>query len=159
MGIEQRYHSLDDFLASTMSHVDGTLDDGWGLSFPVKGHELEAMILFADISAFSMRTLDMSPAATLVYVQNFSAWITGEALHGRPGIVDKYIGDAVMVVYSTAFGSEDPFLDAVRAAAAMSKNDVHSYCPHIGIAPGASSSATREHRCGTTSRSSGLQSH
>lgn len=136
MGIEQRYHSLEDLLASTMSHVDGTLDDGWGLSFPVKGHELDATILFADISGFSTRTLDMSPAATLVYVQNFFAWITGEALDGRPGIVDKYIGDEVMVVYSTAFGSEDPFLDAVRAAAAMSKNDAHSYCPHIGIASG-----------------------
>jgi class 3 adenylate cyclase len=136
MGIEQRYHSLEDFLASVMSHVDGTLDDGWGLPFPVKGQELDATILFADISGFSTRTLGMSPAATLVYVQNFFAWITGEALHGRPGIVDKYVGDEVMVVYSTAFGSKDPFLDAVRAAAAMSKHDAHAYCPHIGIASG-----------------------
>jgi hypothetical protein len=76
------------------------------------------------------------PAATLVYVQNFFAWITAEALHGRPGIVDKYIGDEVMVVFSNEFGSEEPFLDAVRAAAAMSKNDAHAFCPHIGIASG-----------------------
>ncbi|HEX3309401.1 MAG TPA: hypothetical protein VHS32_24375 [Streptosporangiaceae bacterium] len=78
----------------------------------------------------------MSPAATLVYVQNFFAWITAEALHGRPGIVDKYIGDEVMVVFSDEFGSEEPFLDAVRAAAAISENDAHAYCPHIGIASG-----------------------
>lgn len=73
-------------------------------------------MLFADITGFSTRTLDLSPAATLVYVQNFFAWITAEALSGRPGIVDKYIGDEVMVVFSTEFGSENPFVDAARAA-------------------------------------------
>lgn len=37
MGLEQQYHSLEDFLASTMSHIDGVLDDGWGLSVPGQG--------------------------------------------------------------------------------------------------------------------------
>lgn len=109
---------------------------GGGYPFPVKGREIEATVLFADISGFSTRTLNMSPAATLVFVQNFFAWITAEALHGRPGLVDKYIGDEVMVVFSKEFGSEEPLIDAVRAAAAMSKNDFHAYCPHIGIASG-----------------------
>lgn len=136
MPIELQFHSLEDFLASTSSHVDGVVDDGWGFGFPVKGREIEATVLFADISGFSTRTLEMSPAATLVYVQNFFAWVTAEALHGRPGIVDKYIGDEVMVVFSKEFGSKDPFVDAVQAAAAMSRNDVHAYCPHIGIASG-----------------------
>lgn len=136
MSIARRYHSLEDFLASKMSSVDGVLDDGWGADFPVKGREINATVLFADITGFSTRTLDMSPAATLVYVQNFFAWITAEALHGRPGIVDKYIGDEVMVVFSDEFGSDDPFVDAVQAAAAMSKHDAHAYCPHMGIASG-----------------------
>jgi len=131
-----QFHSLEDFLASTLSHVDGVLDDGWGSGFPVKGREIEATVLFTDISGFSTRTLAMSPAATLIYVQNFFAWITAEALRGRPGIVDKYIGDEVMVVFSDEFGSEDPFADAVQAAAAMSRHDVHAYGPHIGIASG-----------------------
>lgn len=133
---DHQYHSLDDFLASTMSHIDGVLDDGFGFGFPVKGREIDAVVLFADISGFSTRTLDMSPTETLVYVQNFFAWITAEALHGRPGIVDKYIGDEIMVVFSTEFGSADPFADAVQAAAAMIRRDVHSYHPHIGIASG-----------------------
>lgn len=136
MALDQQFHSLEDFLASTMSHVDGVLDDGWGAPFPVKGREIEATILFADITAFSTRTLDLTPAATLVYVQNFFAWITAEALRGRPGIVDKYIGDEVMVIFSEEFGSEDPFADAVQAAAAMSRHDVLAYQPHMGIASG-----------------------
>lgn len=134
--MKPQFHSLEDFLASTMSHVDGVLDDGWGAGFPVKGREIEATVLFADITGFSTRTLAMGPAATLVYVQNFFAWVTEEALRGRPGIVDKYIGDEVMVVFSEEFGSEDPLADAVQAAAAMSRHDVHAYGPHIGIASG-----------------------
>jgi class 3 adenylate cyclase len=119
-----------------MSDIDGVLDDGWGFPFPVKGREIDAVVLFADISNFSTRTLDMSPAETLIYVQNFFAWVTAEALRGRPGIVDKYIGDEVMVVFSEEFGSEDPFADAVQAAAAMSRHDVLAYRPHMGFASG-----------------------
>lgn len=133
---ERQYHSLDDFLASTMSHVDGVLSDGWGENFPVKGREIDAVVLFADISGFSTRTLNLSSTETLIYVQNFFAWVTAEALQGRPGIVDKYIGDEVMVVFSKEFGSEEPFVDAVQAAAAMSRSDVHAYRPHMGIASG-----------------------
>lgn len=132
----QQFHSLGDFLASMMADVDGVLDDGFGEGFPVKGREIEATVLFADISSFSTRTLAMSPAATLIFVQNFFGWVTAEALRGRPGIVDKYIGDEMMVVFSTEFGSEDPFADAVQAGAAMSRRDVHAYRPHIGIASG-----------------------
>lgn len=69
-------------------------------------------------------------------MQNYFAWITAEALRGRPGIVDKYIGDEIMVVFSTEFGSKDPFVDAVQAAAAMSRNDVLGFRPRIGIASG-----------------------
>ncbi len=136
MALDRQFHSLEDFLASTMTDVDGVLDDGWGVGFPVKGREIEATVLFSDISGFSTRTVGLSPAATLIYVQNFFAWITAEALDGRPGIVDKYIGDEVMVVFSTEFGSDDPFADAVQAAAAMSRNDVLAYRPHLGIASG-----------------------
>lgn len=131
-----RYHSLEEFLIATQTHVDGLLDDGWGASFPIKGREIGATVLFADISGFSGRTADMSPVETLIFVNNFFAWISAEALEGRPGIVDKYIGDEVMVVFSKEFGSEDPFADAVIAAANMSRHDALAFCPHIGIASG-----------------------
>lgn len=130
------FHSLEDFLTGTMSHVDGQLDDGGGASFAVKGREIDATVLFADIASFSTRTVDMIPVETLAFVNNFFAWITAAALRNRPGIVDKYIGDEVMVVFSTEFGSEEPFLDAVQAAVAMSRHDVHAYNAHIGIASG-----------------------
>jgi class 3 adenylate cyclase len=134
--VQYDFHSLEDFLASSILHADGQLDDGWGATFPVKGREIDATVLFADITAFSERTRDLSPAETLIFVNNFFAWISAEAIRGGHGIVDKYIGDEVMIVYSTEFGSEDPFGEAVQSARWMAQNDVLAFCPHIGIASG-----------------------
>ncbi len=134
--MQYRYQSLEDFLIANELTADGQLDDGWGASFPVKGREIDAVVLFADISAFSARTRDLSPTETLIFVNNFFAWISAEALHGRPGIVDKYIGDEIMIVFSKEFGSDDPMNDAIRAAFDMAEHDVLAYQPHIGIAAG-----------------------
>jgi hypothetical protein len=134
--VAYRYNSLEDFLISNPLELDGFLSDGWGALFPAKGRELDAAILFIDISGFSWRTADLTPFETLIFVNNFFAWITARGLRHRPGIVDKYIGDEMMVVFAREFGSEDPFLDAVQTACAMTEHDAHSYQPHIGIAVG-----------------------
>lgn len=119
-----------------MLTVDATPDDGWGASFPVKGREIEATVLFADITGFSARTAALDPTETLAFVNHFFTWVSAEALRGRPGIVDKYIGDALMVVFSKEFGSEDPFVDAVQTARWMGEKDVFSFVPHVGLASG-----------------------
>lgn len=134
--VEYKYASLIDYVMANPLSVNGMLDDGWGASFPVKGIETVAAVLFADISAFTARTQDLSPTETLVYVNNFFAWITAEALRGGNGIVDKYIGDEIMVVFSRDFGSTDPFLDALVAARWMAENDALNYLPRMGIAYG-----------------------
>jgi Adenylate and Guanylate cyclase catalytic domain len=132
------YNSLEDFLVSTTLHVDAIVHDGWGATFPVKGREIDATILFADITSFSERTRDLSPTETLIFVNNFFCWMSAEALRGGKGggIVDKYIGDEMMVVYSKEFGSQDPFAEAAGAAMRMISRDHLGYCPHIGIASG-----------------------
>ena len=131
-----RYNSLEDFLTSNPLEVDGILDDGQGALFPIKGREIEAAVLFIDISGFSRRTLDLTPTETLIYVQNFFAWVTAEGLRRWPGVVDKYIGDEMMVIFAREFGSADPFKDAIQCACAMTEHDSLSYSPHIGVAAG-----------------------
>lgn len=131
-----RFNSLEDFLISSTLTVDGQVDDGWGALFPVKGREIGATVLFSDIAGFSRRTLDLNPTETLIFVNNFFAWISAEALRETKGVVDKYIGDELMIVFSKEFGSDDPFLEAVQAARWMAEHDAHSFCPHIGIASG-----------------------
>lgn len=135
--VDYRYNSLEDYLISSYLNVNGIADDGWGVSYPIKGREIEAAILFADISSFSSRTLNLSSTETLVFVNNFFAWITAEALRDRPGIVDKYIGDEIMVVFSKEFGSDDPVSDAIQTARMFGERDLHNYGPHMGIAAGA----------------------
>jgi class 3 adenylate cyclase len=134
--VDYRYHSLEDFLVSNLLSVDGVFDDGWGAAVPVKGREIEAAILFSDISGFSSRTLNLSSTATLAFVNWFFAWITAEALRVGPGIVDKYIGDEIMVIFSPAFGSKDAFADAVQTARRMGENDFLDFRPHMGITAG-----------------------
>jgi hypothetical protein len=136
MTVKSRYNSLEDFLITNSLSVDAKVDDGWGAYFPVKGREIEAAILFSDISGFSRRTLGLSSTETLIFVNNFFAWISAEALRERPGVVDKYIGDEIMVVFSKEFGSEDPFVDAVETARWMCEHDALAFDPHIGIAGG-----------------------
>jgi hypothetical protein len=131
-----RYATLADFLACQMLTIDASTDDGWGAPMSIKGREIEATILFADVTSFSARTANLGPAETLAFVNHFFAWTSAEALRHGPGIVDKYIGDEVMVVFSEEFGSEDPLLDAVHAARGMGQNDVYSFMPHVGIASG-----------------------
>jgi hypothetical protein len=131
-----RYNTLEDFLVSTTLTVDGQIDDGWGAPVTVKGRELDATILFADISRFSERTRELSPTETLIFVNHFFSWLTAEALQKSHGIVDKYIGDEIMIVFSREFGSDDPFEEAVKAARWMGQNDAFAFMPHIGIASG-----------------------
>lgn len=134
--VRYRYRTLEDFLVSNPLSVDGQLDDGWGAIFPVKGREIKATILFADIACFSRRTLELSSTETLIFVNNFFTWITAEALRNRPGIVDKYIGDEIMVIFSEEFGSKDSFVDAVQTARWMAEHDALAFEPHMGIASG-----------------------
>jgi class 3 adenylate cyclase len=136
MKTNYRYASLEDFLISHRLTVDETFDDVWGASFPVKGIELDASILFADISGFSRRTAEMSPVETLIFVNNFFAWISAEAIKDQPCIVDKYIGDEVMLLFAKEFGCDDPFESALRTARGIADRDALSFCPHIGIASG-----------------------
>src|SRR5688500_1995900 len=114
--VQAKYSTLDEFLACQMLTIDAVADDGCGAVVPIKGREIEATVLFADVTSFSARTADLGPAETLAFVNHFFAWTSAEALRHGPGIVDKYIGDEVMVVFSEEFGSEDPLVDAVHAA-------------------------------------------
>ena len=132
--VKYPYQSLDDFLKSKRLDVDGIADDGFGAISPVKGRLIDAVILFVDMRSFSTRSKGLSPIETLILANNFFAWISAQGLKGRPGIVDKYVGDEVMVIFSKEFGCNDPFLDAINAARCMAEKDFLGFYMHMGIA-------------------------
>lgn len=134
--IKFRYHSLTDFLISNELSIDVQLDDGAGGKFPLKGREIEATILFVDISGFSKMTGGLPPTGTLMFVNRFFTWITVDAFKDAHCIIDKYIGDEIMVVFSNEFGSEDHIREAFEAAFKLMEWDLLGYRPHVGLASG-----------------------
>lgn len=136
MFLEERYRSLEDFLIHNPLTIDGVLDDGWGEFFPVKGIELKAAVLIVDMGAFSRRTADLLPVETLILANNFLAWITAESIRKFPCVIDRYVGDSVMVVFSDQLGSTSPVEDALHVAKRIAQNDVLAFCPHMGISYG-----------------------
>jgi class 3 adenylate cyclase len=127
---------LEDFLIHNPLTIDGILDDGWGEFFPVKGIELKAAVLIVDMGSFSRRTADLLPVETLIFVNNFLAWITAESIRKFPCVIDRYVGDSVMVVFSEQLGSTFPIEDALRVAKGIAQNDALAFSPHMGIAFG-----------------------
>jgi hypothetical protein len=105
------------------------------MPFQVKGRMITAVVLFADMTGFSSRSSKLCSIETLIFVNNFFAEFSAQ-LEGQHGIVDKYIGDEMMVVFSKDFGSIDPLADAVNVARWMVESDSLDFNPHIGIARG-----------------------
>lgn len=134
--INFRYNTLADFLVANELSIDARLDDGAGAPYSVKGREIEATILFIDIAGFTSMTSGLSPTATLMFVNRFFTWITVDAFQNQPCIVDKYIGDEIMVVFSNEFGSNDHVKEAFEAVGRLIELDLLGYSPHIGIASG-----------------------
>lgn len=130
-----KYNSLDDYLKSHPLDVDILIPDSRGMPFQVKGRLITAVVLFADMTAFSSRSSKLCPIETLIFVNNFFAELSAQ-LEEQHGIVDKYIGDEMMVVFSEDFGSKDPLAEAVNTARWMVEKDALDFNPHIGIAAG-----------------------
>jgi adenylate cyclase len=76
-------------------------------------------ILFADIRGFTTISERLDPE-TLVEVINTYWTISSDAIHMQNGVIDKFMGDAVMALYNTPLRpQEDHALRAVRSAAAL----------------------------------------
>lgn len=82
------------------------------------GEEIEATILFSDIRSFTSLS-ETLPAAELVrFLNDFFSHVTPPIME-RGGVINKFMGDAVMAIFSPVFGLEDHVGSAVRAALGM----------------------------------------
>jgi len=80
----------------------------------------EVTVLFCDIRDFTTIAETTSPENLSLFLNNYFSLIT-DIIIGHGGMVDKYIGDAVMAVWGTPLENSDHSLSAVRAGLDMVK--------------------------------------
>ena len=100
------------------------------------GERKNVAVLMCDIRNFTSISGKMDPGDTVSMLNNyFDHMVLAVQKHG--GIVDKFIGDAVMGVFGLLEGDENPSIQAVEAALEMRKElkEVNSKNRESGLSP------------------------
>ena len=84
------------------------------------GETREVTVLFCDIRSFTAMSEKMS-AADVVSLLNRYFTALGQCINSHHGIINKYIGDAIMAIFGAPVESENSARDAFEAALDMRK--------------------------------------
>jgi class 3 adenylate cyclase len=87
-------------------------------SISLGGESIEATILFSDIRDFTAMSENMPPQELVAFLNRYFSYVTAP-ITANNGMINKFIGDAVMAVFAPQFGSKNHVDDAVRAALGM----------------------------------------
>lgn len=82
------------------------------------GENIVATILFSDIRNFTSMSEKMSPEEVVSMLNRYFSYIT-EPIMQNHGVINKFIGDAVMAIFTPHLGSENHIQDAIKAALGM----------------------------------------
>ena len=85
------------------------------------GKSVTATVLFSDIRGFTTLTEELGPHATVSMLNEYFE-IMVECIQKEGGMLDKFIGDAMMAAFGIPVGHADDEDRAVRAAVAMIKS-------------------------------------
>ncbi len=100
----------------------------------LKGEKREITILFSDIRGFTSISEKLSPEELLQFLNKFLSSMTDVIVEKR-GIVDKYIGDAIMAFWGAPLKEERHAELACEAALRM-KNKLEEIMPDVNIGTG-----------------------
>lgn len=84
----------------------------------VGGSRRDVVVLFSDLRGFTAYSDGLEPERLVGELNNYLDSMV-EVIRSEGGVVDKYIGDAIMVVFGLPLPADDDALRAVRCAAAM----------------------------------------
>jgi len=82
------------------------------------GEDIEAAVMFCDIRNFTPLSETMDAVGVVEFLNNYFRFVT-PAITAHNGVINKFIGDAIMAVYTPLLGSGHYASDAVRAALEM----------------------------------------
>ena len=82
------------------------------------GTSVECTVLFADVRGFTTLTEQLGPQGTVALLNEYFTLMV-DCIQQENGMLDKFIGDAIMAAFGIPVGHEDDADRAVRAAIAM----------------------------------------
>ncbi|NMO22775.1 adenylate/guanylate cyclase domain-containing protein [Pyxidicoccus fallax] len=89
-----------------------------GRAAELGGSRRDVVILFSDLRDFTPLSESLSPEDLIQVLNGYFAEMVA-AIQNHGGMVDKFIGDAVLAVFGLTEGSENPAVAAVAAASEM----------------------------------------
>jgi len=104
-----------------------------GGSTAIGGERQFLTVMFTDIKSFTSNSEAMSPEDVLVGLSDYLQEMS-EAIHANKGVIDKFIGDAVMAVWNAPVPDPDHVANACRAMLAC--RDVSNRMDQAHIAAG-----------------------
>jgi adenylate cyclase len=100
------------------------------------GESLKVTILFTDIRSFTTISEKMDPQQLVALLNEYFSEMVGIVMQ-EDGVVDKYIGDAIMAVFGAPVPKPEDAVNAVRAAVRMrqSLQALNRRLEERGVAP------------------------
>lgn len=79
------------------------------------GEVRDVAVLFADIRNFTGLTERMDPEGVIAMLNEYMSWVS-DIIEAHRGVIDKYVGDAVMALYGAPLSLEHAALQAIVTA-------------------------------------------
>lgn len=83
-------------------------------------------VMFADVRGFTSMSENMEPERLIEIINGYFT-IAAEAISEQEGLIDKFMGDAVMALFNTPLNPQDDHYDRVIRAAKLVKAGIQEY--------------------------------
>jgi adenylate cyclase len=114
-GLEERDRVKDTFNKFHNKEIAEKLLSG---EVKLGGERKEATVFFSDVRGFTAMSESMQPEEVVEMLNEYMTRMVS-IIRSHHGIVDKYIGDAIMGLWGVPIGSDDDLYNALRACLQM----------------------------------------